>query len=296
MDDIIETAALKVTDRRNDYSVTESQEAAIQSQDNSPAAMMMAAISKGMDLDKLGKFMELQERYDANEAKKAFFIARAAFNKDAPEILKDKENSQFSRGDKKAMYTSLGNLLQTANPALGKHDLSASFDIKQNDGIITVSCILSHKQGHSDTVTLSAPPDASGGNAKNPIQQIKSTITYLKGATFEAVTGLAVVDETNLDDDGNGASPKTEYITPEQAKEIKGIIEAKNIDTKVFFTWTKTSKIEEILAKDYDKTFKKLSISPSRPKTISCAEKDGKPVPLADCDKCSIREGCPSWS
>lgn len=34
----------------------------------SPQAMMMAAIDKGMDLDKLERFMILQERYEANQA------------------------------------------------------------------------------------------------------------------------------------------------------------------------------------------------------------------------------------
>ena len=36
----------------------------------SPQAMMMAAIDKGMDLDKLERFMSLQERYEANQARK----------------------------------------------------------------------------------------------------------------------------------------------------------------------------------------------------------------------------------
>ena len=44
-------------------------------------------------------------------------------------------------------------------------------------------------------------------NAKNPLQQVKSTMTYLKIATFEAVTGIAS-RAGNQDDDGNGAGDK----------------------------------------------------------------------------------------
>jgi hypothetical protein len=50
------------------------------------------------------------------------------------------------------------------------------------------------------------PPDTSGGDkGKNPIQQIKSAMTYARICTFEQVCGLASRDG-NADDDGNGAS------------------------------------------------------------------------------------------
>jgi hypothetical protein len=57
---------------------------------------------------------------------------------------------------------------------------------------------------------LSSPPDTSG--AKNPLQQIKSAITYLEGATFQAITGIVASDE---DDDGNGFKPKDPVQAPD---------------------------------------------------------------------------------
>jgi hypothetical protein len=36
------------------------------------------------------------------------------------------------------------------------------------------------------------------------LQQIKSTLTYLEGATFQAITGV-VARSASMDDDGNGA-------------------------------------------------------------------------------------------
>jgi len=50
---------------------------------------------------------------------------------------------------------------------------------------------------------MSGPPDDSG--KKNPLQQIKSTVTYLKISTLEAACGLASTD-ASADDDGNGYS------------------------------------------------------------------------------------------
>jgi len=149
------------------------------------------------------------------------------------------------------MYVSLGNLLKTVNPTLGKHGLSVSFEIKQAEKLVTVSCKLSHRMGHSETVTMEAPPDISGGNAKNPIQQIKSTVTYLRAATFEAVTGLAATDEANLDDDGQAAG--TEYITEDQLIEIQDLLKETNADVKKFLAYIKAESVEKILASSYGK-------------------------------------------
>ena len=203
---------MKVIDKRF-------QEEALVPVSASPNAVVIMAMQKGYTPELIEKMMALQERNDANEARKAYYQAVADFKMNPPKILKDKENSQFSRADKKSMYVSLGNLVQTVNPALGQHGLSASWEINQAEKLVKVSCKLSHRLGHSETVTMEAPPDVSGGNAKNPIQQIKSTITYLRAATFEAVTGLAATDDANTDDDGNGSG--NGKMTPFEEWEIK---------------------------------------------------------------------------
>ena len=61
--------------------------------DNSPASMMQIALSRGADLDKLEKMLALQERWEANEARKAYHTAMAAFKAAPPEIEKDKKVS-----------------------------------------------------------------------------------------------------------------------------------------------------------------------------------------------------------
>ena len=63
-------------------------------------------------------------------------------------------------------------------------------------------------QGHSESVTLSAPPDDSG--KKNNIQQIASTVTYLERYTLLAATGTAVKEQ---DDDGSASGMSEELIT-----------------------------------------------------------------------------------
>ena len=221
--------------------------------ENSPAAMMQMAQSRGMTAVELKELLQVQKEWEANEARKAYFAAVAAFKENPPEILKDKKNSQFNDSG----YTSLGNLLKTVNPALGKHGLSASFEISQGTEIITVTCKLSHSMGHGESVSSSAPPDKSGGNSKNPIQQIKSTITYLKGVTFESVTGLAATD-ANLDDDGNAAGSPQEVISMDQATEITDLINETKSNIPAFLKWIKADSVETIAAKDYKKAITML--------------------------------------
>src|SRR5690349_11890000 len=55
-----------------------------------PMALLQIAMNQNADLDRLEKLMELQFKWDANEAKKAFVAAMNAFKANAPEILKNK--------------------------------------------------------------------------------------------------------------------------------------------------------------------------------------------------------------
>lgn len=224
--------------------------AVVVSDSNSPAALTRLALTHGQSLADIKEMLALQKEYEGYEAKKAYHEAVARFKENPPEILKDKKNSQFNNSG----YTSLGNLLKTVGSALGEYGLSASFEIEQEGELITVSCKLSHRLGHSESVSMSAPPDKSGGNSKNPIQQIKSTITYLRSVTFEAVTGLAATD-ANLDDDGNTAGKQPEEIeciNKDQLKNIESMMIRTDINSNVFLKSLKVDELKNLPVKKYD--------------------------------------------
>jgi hypothetical protein len=167
-----------------------------------PMSILQMAISQGADIEKLTKLMELKEKWDAMEARKAFVQAMADFKKEDIFIAKDKENKQYG-----SRYTSIGELVNTVTPLLAKHGLSAEWTPDQSSGI-RVGCTITHALGHSgDTKWMTVPEDSSG--AKNPIQKIKSSFTYARILTFEMACGLAS-QEGNLDDDGNGFDDTTQ--------------------------------------------------------------------------------------
>ncbi len=164
----------------------------------SPLVTILELCTTGkMDADNLSKVLDVYERNEKIQAKKAYVVAMAAFKADPPKIIKDKDNKQYG-----SRYAGLANVTDTINAKLSEHGLSSSWKTDQKEnGWPEVTCVITHAQGHSESTKLAAPPDDSG--SKNPIQKIKSTITYLEQITLLALTGLATHDQ---DDDGNGAN------------------------------------------------------------------------------------------
>lgn len=175
-------------------------------------ALIHMAVQRGSDLAMVEKLMDLKDRHEQTAARKSFIEAMSAFKAHAISVVKDKTNSQYS-----SKYVSLGNLVSTVTPFLSQHGLSVHWEIDQT-AAIKVTCIVRHVMGHSESVSMVCPPDKSG--AKNPIQEIKSAITYGKACTFESICGLASTD-ANLDDDGNGASGMDEQAAEDYLNAIK---------------------------------------------------------------------------
>lgn len=166
-----------------------------------PADLLRIAVESNADLDRLEKLMALQERWEANEARKAFVVAMAAFKKNCPPIFKKKEVGYKTKDGDFVGYkhSELSDVTDVLGPAMAKHDLSYDWDIHQEPGKVIVDCIITHVLGHSKKVTMEGPPDASG--KKNVLQQSGSTITYLQRYTLLSASGMSTKGE---DDDGQG--------------------------------------------------------------------------------------------
>ena len=169
---------------------------------NSPMGMMMAAMQQGASLEQISQMMDLQERWEQREAEKAFNDSMAAFKAEAVEIIKRRAVDFTSqKGRTHYKHAELSDVVEAVGPALSRHGFAWNWKTEQKDGTIRVTCILKHRQGHSDSVALEADPDQSGN--KNSIQAIASTVTYLQRHTLKAITG---VSEKGDDNDGQGAN------------------------------------------------------------------------------------------
>jgi hypothetical protein len=216
--------------------------------EKSPAALMMIAIEKGLDLDKVEKAMALQERWEANEARKAYHDAMAGFKSNPPEIEKDKlVKFQTSKGPTEYRHASLANVTGKINSALSQHGLSAAWKVEQIDKQIRVTCTITHRLGHSESTSLSAAPDDSG--SKNPIQAVGSAISYLERYTLLSLTGLATHD---MDDD-SASTTTPEYLTADQAIQINDLIKETGSKVDAFLKYMKAESVEKIMAADYSR-------------------------------------------
>lgn len=169
-----------------------------------PADIVLYAMQKGADIAQIEKFMDLQMKWEADQARKAFVADMAEFKKNPPEIIKDK---QVAFSGTQYMHATLGAVTEAIVTGLARHGFSHRWDTNQANNVIEVTCILTHKLGHSERTTLSGAKDDSG--KKNQIQQVASTITYLQRYTLLAATGVATKDQS--DDDGRAAELDTAF-------------------------------------------------------------------------------------
>lgn len=213
-----------------------------------PLQLLQIAVSKGVDTEQLKALMELQREWKADTARDAFVKAMNAFRAEALEVVKTKK---VAFKDTAYKHATLADIVAVAAPALSRHGLSHRWETKQEAGLITVSCIITHELGHSEQTQLTASPDTSG--SKNSIQAIGSTVSYLQRYSFMAITGLAAKDQ---DDDAR--TGETAAITEDQATVINDKLVEAGAAKAAFLNWLKADSVEHIAAKDYARAVAQL--------------------------------------
>jgi len=208
-------------------------------QGSTPMALLARALDRGADIGILEKLMDLQERYEKNEARKAFDAAVANAKATLPAVKKNRTGHNNKR------YADLAAFARAADPVLAANGLSYRYRTSQN-GSINVTCILAHRDGHCEETTLSGAADTSG--SKNNIQAIGSTLTYLQRYSLCAILGLAATE----DDDG-AAGGGDEPITEDQATAIREKIQATGADIEKLCVYFKVEAVPDLRKKDFDR-------------------------------------------
>lgn len=229
----------------------------IQQNEHAPAApspidQILRLTEAGVTTDQLSEMLKLQKEHEAMVAKREFNDAVAAFKSESIIISKDKTVSyKTGSGRTEYKHSSLANVIETVMPHLSKYGLSHKWLTEQKDGTIRVTCVLSHRAGHSEQTSLESSPDNSGG--KNPIQAIASAVKYLERYTLTALLGLAEKDQ--FDDDGRATSAKT--INETEAKHIKQLMSKANANEK-FLKYFGCERVEDIPAEFHAKAVSML--------------------------------------
>lgn len=237
--------------------VAKREEAQIVEQPNNaltPMDLIERATSAGATPDTLEKLMALQERWEKNQARKAFDAAIAEAKSKIPIIKKNRhvgfESKKAGAARTDYAHEDMAEIARTVNPILGAHGLSYRYRTTSNlNEPVTVTCILSHRDGHSEETTLSAGRDETGN--KNSIQAVGSTVTFLQRYTLKAALGLAAAE----DDDGRtsgAAGQAVETINQAQIDNLRELLESTGAPKDKFLRWAKVEKIEQIEPQFYD--------------------------------------------
>jgi hypothetical protein len=210
-----------------------------------PMDMLNRAVSSGASLEMVEKLMTLQERWEAGQARKAFDEAIAGAKAEIPPIQRN------AKGHNDKRYADFAAIAKVVDPILSKHGLSYRFRTSQGERI-SVTCVLSHKSGHSEETTLSGPADASG--SKNAIQAIGSTLTYLQRYSLVQMLGLAASN----DDDGK-AGGDGEMISQDQVEQLIALADEVGADKRAFCQYFKVDGIAQLPAKEFNRAVAALN-------------------------------------
>lgn len=216
-----------------------------------------AARDPSVDVEKLERLLAMKEKIDAEERRRIFRAALAELQAELPQINKsgqilDRDNKVRNR------YAKLEDLDVAIRPLLAKRGFALSYDstVNATGSLYTFSCELSHRDGHSETKTLSLPIDE--GQARNKVQSIGSSETYAKRRLIKMHLNIVERDE---DDDGNGGA---EPISKAHARDIEAaLIAARDAGLPGFEAarWlkyigersrTKITSFTDMLERDYE--------------------------------------------
>jgi hypothetical protein len=229
-----------------------------------PMEMLATAIDKGMAIETIDKLVALAERWDRNTARKAFDEAIAAAKAAIPPIIKNREvDFTSAKGRTHYRHEDMAEIARTVDPILAKHGLSYRYRVTSNvNEPVSVTCILSHRQGHYEETTLHGGRDETGN--KNSLQGIGSTITYLQRYSLKAALGLSVT----ADDDGRAGGKvggSDEAITDEQVDELRELLKKTGGNEMRFLKSIKLESLTEIRADKFEKAKTLISARAPQP-------------------------------
>lgn len=171
-----------------------------------------AAKNPEVDLEKMDKLLNMQERIMERQGEMDFNADLANLHSNLPTIVK---SGQIIVNDEvRSTYAKFEDILEAVRPVMKRYGFAMTFKPETTDRQIKITGMLMHRSGHREEASILLPLDNSG--AKNAVQAVGSTVTYGKRYVFCSLLNIATGD----DDDGMGA----ELLTADQVLEIAAIV------------------------------------------------------------------------
>lgn len=204
-----------------------------------PADLIRIAVENKTDLAALEKVLELQERFEANEARKVYNKNLAAVHAKIPTVAKKLTNSQTH-----SKYASLDTIIEKTREVYTALGFSVSFyeGDTPREGHVRVCADLRHEAGHSTTYFYDVPLDGVGikGNANmTAIHGKASSVSYGRRYLMCMIFNIPTGD----DNDGNAV---VGFISSKQVDEIKSLLKEYGVDEALFLAYAGVESIDRL--------------------------------------------------
>jgi hypothetical protein len=208
----------------------------------SAVSIIQSALSSGVSPEHLRELLAVRREWEEGEARKAFNLAVAEFQRRAPivEKLDVAHNKQYARMDR---------IWREIRPLVTELGLSVTWQVAEmREGMYHVEGQLRHRDGHGERLVMDIPlPDKISG--QNDAQRAGSASTYARRYALCGALGIVTGD----DDDGNAAG--TAFVSKEQADELWELFQAcQGLDgfkIEAFWKWAGADKTDGIAANRY---------------------------------------------
>lgn len=157
--------------------------------------VVRAMLEQGPDPSTLRELLAVQREWESGEAQRAYTSSLVALKRDMPAVIAKDSTVDYTGGKGRVHYThaSLAGAMAAITAPLTSHGFSLNWEpATPSPNLVTVTCRLTHADGHSESCTISAPPDTSGN--KSTAQGVASTITLLQRYTALSLLGIATAD------------------------------------------------------------------------------------------------------
>lgn len=164
-------------------------------QPNFLALIEKVALDPNVNIEKMEKILDMQERVLNKQAELEFNQAMTQAMAEIPSFEKGRKAHNYN-------YATFESINKLVKPIIAKHGLFITFRTDfQSDDFVMVTAKITHKAGYSDETSMRFPFDTTG--SKNTIQATGSAISYGKRYTISALLNITTHNE---DDDGFSTS------------------------------------------------------------------------------------------